>query len=142
MALAKLCLAALAGRVAYSLSVAIAEPDELEGAAAPDAPEWCKSSEELTVEQRKDTEQATAEAKAAWAKKEVASLVAKGEPVPSWLADTVTKDDERQNATNWAVRQAMLLKEADLEVPDWLKEKVQETLRRGPTVGPRARPRS
>jgi len=124
MALAKLCLAALAGRVAYSLSVAIAEPDELEGAAAPDAPEWCKSSEELTVEQRK--EQATAEAKAAWAKKEVASLVAKGEPVPSWLADTVTKD-ERQNATNWAVRQAMLLKEADLEVPDWLKEKVQES---------------
>jgi hypothetical protein len=124
MALTRLCLAALAARAAHSLSVAIAEPDEPEGVTAPDAPEWCKSSAELTVEQRK--EQAAAEAKAAWAKKEASSLIAKNEPVPTWLAETVAKDEKR-NATNWAVRQAMLLKEAELEVPDWLKEKVEES---------------
>jgi len=149
MGLSKLCLVALGARVAYSLSVAtdpegilggggsspapdpdasVSDPEGILGGggsspAPHDAPEWCKSSAELTVEQRK--ERATTEAKQAWAKKEAASLIAKNDPVPSWLADAVAKD-ERRNATNWAVRSAMLLKEAELEVPDWLKEKVEE----------------
>ncbi|CAK0831553.1 unnamed protein product, partial [Prorocentrum cordatum] len=68
-----LCLATLAARAsasgpALSLLGFAFDPEDDDGTAPRDAPEWCKSGDELTAEQRK--EKAVTEGKLAWATKE------------------------------------------------------------------------
>lgn len=123
MALARLCLLALAARAAAAL------PNSTSAAALPaDArvPEWCKSETELTWAEKKA--RAAKEAKLQWAKKEVKELRAKNVTIPEWLGDIVA-EDERNGQMKWAVLEAKNLKENGKEVPDWMAKLVKENER-------------
>jgi len=127
MPLVKFCFAALAARVAgtdpkhVSLLGFAFDPED--DSAPRDAPEWCKSSDELTALQRK--ERAVAEGKLAWAKKEAEELGAKNEASPEWLREMVTKGKQQQGL-NWALDEAKRRKVAGEPMPEWLIDRVKE----------------
>jgi len=101
--------------------VATFDGDEMSG-----APEWCKTTYDLTWKQRKERmlQHATLE----WCKGQVKKLREENESIPDWM-EKVVGDDEKSGKMKWAAAEAKRMVAEGRELPGWMQDLVKENER-------------
>jgi len=90
------------------------------------APEWCKTTYDLTWKQRKERmlQHATLE----WCKGQVKKLREENESIPDWM-EKVVGDDEKSGKMKWAAAEAKRMVAEGRELPGWMQDLVKENER-------------
>jgi len=93
------------------------------GALPDDAPDWCRSEEKLSWEEKRHRVEQRATLQ--WARQQVQGMIEKNQTVPEWMDEMVARSTQ-QGQMKWAAREARRLRHEKKSVPEWMAAMEEE----------------